>query len=265
MFFIYFLITILGIIIGSFINCILYRLEKNESFIKGRSYCPKCKHSLLWKELIPLISWLFLKGKCSYCRKKISIKYPIIEAITGFLFLITTIFVINNYPEFYLFFLIFYLTIVFSFLIIFFFDLKHFLVSELVILYTSIFVVLWSIIAFILEIKTLDTLLIHLLAAVFSALFFYLLYILTKKKGIGFGDIQIIFLLGLIAGFPNILFIIFFASFFGSIVGIFLILFYNKGLKTPLPFGSFLVVLALVALFYSNLIAEIYDKFFFIL
>ncbi len=259
--FLYPLIFIFGLLIGSFINCILYRLKKNEEFVKGKSYCPKCNHLLSWKDLIPVFSWIFLKGKCRYCKKKISIEYPLIEITTGALFLLATIFVFANYPQFALFHLLFYLVIIPSFLIIFVFDLRHFLVSEAVLLYTGIFVVLWRIIALFLEIHSLIDLLFYFLAALLSSLFFGALYLLTKKKGIGFGDIEIIFLIGLIVGIPNIFFVIFIGSLIGSIIGIFMILFFKKNMKTALPFGPFLVVSAFIMLFYGNIILELYQSF----
>ena len=252
---------IFGLIIGSFLNCLLYRLEKSEDFIAGSSYCPKCKHPLSWKDLIPVVSWIFLKGKCRYCKQKISIEYPLIEFATGILFVLTSLFVFANYPQFQLFHLSFYLVVVTSLLVVFIFDLRHYLVSEAVLLYTGIFVVVWRIIAFILEIHTLNNLLFYLLAAILSALFFWILYLLTNKKGMGFGDIEIVFLLGLIVGFPDIFFVIFIASLLGSIIGLLAITFFKKTMKTALPFGPFLVIATFAMLFYSDIILELYQQF----
>lgn len=252
---------IFGLIIGSFLNCLLYRLEKSEDFIAGSSYCPKCKHPLSWKDLIPVVSWIFLKGKCRYCKQKISIEYPLIEFVTGILFVLASLFVFVNYTDFELFHLSFYLVIIASLLVIFIFDLRHYLVSEAVLLYTGIFVVIWRIIAFFLEIHTLNNLLFYLLAATLSALFFWILYILTNKKGMGFGDIEIVFLLGLIVGFPNIFFVIFIGSLLGSIIGLLSILFFKKSMKTALPFGPFLVIGTFVMLFYSDFVFALYQQF----
>jgi len=80
-------IFIFGLLIGSFLNCLIYRLEKKENFLKGRSYCPHCHHQLNWSDLIPILSFIFLKGKCRYCKKKISWQYPLVEITTGLLFL----------------------------------------------------------------------------------------------------------------------------------------------------------------------------------
>ena len=67
-------------------NCIIYRLEKGESFLKGRSFCPQCRHQLTWRDLIPILSFFILKGKCRYCHQKISWQYPLVEIATGLLF-----------------------------------------------------------------------------------------------------------------------------------------------------------------------------------
>src|SRR3989338_1260199 len=85
---IYFFIFIFGLIVGSFLNSVVYRLEQCQSFIKGRSFCPYCKHQLSWLDLVPVFSFLILKGKCRYCQKKISWQYPLVEFFTGILFVL---------------------------------------------------------------------------------------------------------------------------------------------------------------------------------
>src|ERR1035437_8529029 len=80
-------VFVLGVCIGSFLNCAIYRLEEEKS-LKGRSFCPHCKHVLSWLDLFPIFSFIFLVGKCRYCRKKISIQYPLVELATGLTFLL---------------------------------------------------------------------------------------------------------------------------------------------------------------------------------
>ena len=86
--FFYLIIFTFGLTAGSFLNCLIYRLEKGEGFLRGRSYCPYCKKTLAWRDLIPVFSFLILKGKCRYCQKKISWQYPLIEISTGLIFLL---------------------------------------------------------------------------------------------------------------------------------------------------------------------------------
>ena len=83
-----FLIFIFGLCIGSFLNCVIYRLEKDQSFISGRSFCPSCNHVLNWQDLIPVLSFIFLKGRCRYCKEPISVQYPAVEILTGLIFLL---------------------------------------------------------------------------------------------------------------------------------------------------------------------------------
>lgn len=83
------LLLFLGVILGSFINAWVWRVENNLSVAKGRSMCPYCKHTLAWYDLIPVLSYLILRGKCRYCKTKISSQYPTIELTTGLLFMTT--------------------------------------------------------------------------------------------------------------------------------------------------------------------------------
>jgi len=84
----YLIIFIFGACIGSFLNCLIYRLDSKQSFLKGRSFCPHCKHQLGFFDLIPILSFIIVKGKCRYCKKKISWQYPLVEIATGIVFLL---------------------------------------------------------------------------------------------------------------------------------------------------------------------------------
>ena len=139
---IYLLIFIFGLFIGSFLNCVIYRLERGESFLKGRSYCPNCKHPLTWYDLIPLFSFIFLRGRCRYCKKPISWQYPLVELSTAVLFILPAFssFSFAHSISFFsltrdiasgqIWFIalayIFYLSVISFLIIIFIFDLKHF-------------------------------------------------------------------------------------------------------------------------------------------
>ena len=83
-----FIVILLGLILGSFLGAFTYRFPKKIPFVKGRSFCPKCKKQIIWFDNIPLFSFLFLKGKCRHCKKKISFRYPLIEVISSIFFLL---------------------------------------------------------------------------------------------------------------------------------------------------------------------------------
>lgn len=80
-----FIVFLYGIVFGSFLNVCIYRIPNEESIVRGRSHCPKCNHKLSWIDLIPIVSFLTLKGKCRYCKAKVSPRYPLIESFTGIL------------------------------------------------------------------------------------------------------------------------------------------------------------------------------------
>ena len=237
----YFLIFIFGLIIGSFLNVVICRLKTKESIFFTRSKCPKCGVVLKWYDLIPVLSFLIQKGKCSYCRGKISLQYPIVEIITGLLFLqifnfkflILNEFLILNYLN------LFYYFLIISFLIIIFvYDLRHYIIPDKIVFPAIIIAVIFN-----LQFLIFNQFLIFkfsILSALGAGLFFLSIVLLTKGKGMGLGDVKLAFLMGLILGWPSILIALLISFFPGSIIGICLILFGKKGLKSQIPFGPFL-------------------------
>ena len=243
-------VFIFGLIIGSFLNCVIYRLEKGKS-LWGRSYCPHCKHTLIWTDLVPVFSFLFLKGRCRYCHKKISIQYPMVEILTALIFLL----ILNFQPlnlKFSILNLLFLLYIVSSLIVIFIYDLKHYLIPDKI-LFPAI------IIAFIYNFLNFN----YLLAAFIAFSFFLFIYLISKGQWMGFGDVKLSILLGLILGFPNILVGLFLSFFFGAIIGIGLIYLNKKGLKSEIPFAPFLIMGTFVAMFFGDRIIQCYFGFVF--
>ena len=133
------IVFLFGLVVGSFLNCVIYRLETGGSFLKGRSYCPHCKHKLFWQDLIPLLSFFVLRGRCRYCGKKISLQYPFIEMATGLLFVLIFNFQVSTFNQFPISNPQFLISICFLFLvscfllIIFVYDLKHFIIPDSII------------------------------------------------------------------------------------------------------------------------------------
>src|SRR3989344_3399842 len=147
-----FLLFVLGLAVGSFLNVLIDRIPQGQSPFKGRSYCDKCKKTLKWYDLIPLISYLYLKGKCRYCKAHISFYYPLVEIITGIMFAIAFFFLIEsrimnheswfttfefgNYLGFrisdlgFILNYLYYLFILSSFVVIFFTDLKYGIIPD---------------------------------------------------------------------------------------------------------------------------------------
>ncbi len=248
--FLYSIIFLFGLIVGSFLNCIIYRLEVGKSFLGGHSFCPYCKHELVWHDLIPVFSFLMLKGKCRYCQKPISIQYPLIELTTAILFVL--VFNSQNLLN------TGYLLLTTSFLIIIFvYDLKHYIIPDKVIFP--------AILTSFLFLFTTNSLLLNTVLSAFGASFFFLLiYLISQGQWMGFGDVKLSFLMGLHLGFPNILVALFSAFFTGAIIGLILIAQNKKTLKSIVPFGPFLVFGTFLAMFYGELIINWYCNLFFI-
>jgi leader peptidase (prepilin peptidase) / N-methyltransferase len=242
-FIIYSFVFIFGLIIGSFLNCVIFRLEKEESFLKGRSYCPRCKKTLQAIDLIPILSFLILRGKCRYCHKKISKQYPLVELATAILFVL----IFQYFGAGFNFAGLMFSLAIFCFLIVIFvYDLKHFLIPDKII-YPAIALAL---VYHLFDFKNL--LFSFLPSALGGFVFFLIIFLISRGKWLGFGDVKLVFLLGLFLGFPNFL-VAFFLSFtIGAIIGIGLIVLERKKLKSEVPFAPFLVAGTLIAFFWGE-------------
>lgn len=283
-------IFIFGSAIGSFLNVVVCRLKTapengspviaGEPFsgLLGRSHCPRCGQILAWYDLIPIISFFMLRGRCRNCREKISWQYPLVEIATGLLFVaITQHFVIlsgsegsaaiisgffaslrmTEYAN-----LVYYLFIASCLIVIFVYDLRHYIIPDKVLipaitvsLAYGIFGTLGKIILNNPALPPLnlwggaERLYPYLFSASAAAGFFLFLVLITRGRGMGMGDAKLAFLLGLVLGWPLILPALFLAFFLGAAAGIGLIIFGQKTLKSQIPFGPFLIAGALAALF----------------
>jgi prepilin signal peptidase PulO-like enzyme (type II secretory pathway) len=264
--FLYFIIFIFGLLIGSFLNCVIYYLEQGRTGLLGRSFCPNCGQKLSARDLIPILSFLLLKGKCRFCHKPISLQYPLVELTTGILFVSVFIFhptityltsgrLLNMYD------LVFYWILACFLLIIFVYDFKHYLIPDKII-YPAIAATL--IFNFQLQSygESLASLGLSILSAVGAAGFFLAIVLISRGKWMGVGDIKLAFLMGILLGFPNILVALFLAFLIGAIIGIGLILSSKKTLKSEVPFGPFLVTGTFIALFWGERIINWYLSLF---
>jgi prepilin signal peptidase PulO-like enzyme (type II secretory pathway) len=246
------LFFLLGLTIGSFLNCFIYRLDRKESPLRGRSFCPHCKHELRGNDLVPVLSFLFLKGRCRYCSKKISWQYPIVELFFGFLFVFLfhyklSVISFGNIIDFV------YLVLIFCFFaIIFIYDLRHFLILDKIV-YPAI------LLTFLYNLSDFQELIYNHLPSAFGiTAFFLIIFLLSRGKWLGFGDVKLAFFLGLLLGFPQTI-VAFFLSFFsGAIIGVILILFKKKKLKSEVPFAPFLIIGSFIAFFWGSEIIRWY-------
>jgi leader peptidase (prepilin peptidase) / N-methyltransferase len=242
---------IFGMLIGSFINCLAWRLYKDETIL-GRSYCPKCLSQIKWYDNIPVISFLLLKGKCRSCSKTISWQYPAVELITGLLFYLAFSF-FGLVPVY----LIKSLVIISILVLVFIFDFRWYLIPVSALLWGGVAVVILGALAYP---YNLGSYLFALLVTIaLGALFFGAQYLITRGKGLGEGDIWLGMFLGI--AFPNVLELavaILSAYFIGAIVGVGLLVSGNKKWSSKLPLGVFLSIGAIISLFWGQQIASWY-------
>ncbi|MFH1292255.1 MAG: prepilin peptidase [bacterium] len=239
------IVLVFGLIVGSFLNCVIYRLEENKSFLRGRSFCPQCKHVLAWYDLIPVFSFLWLNGKCCYCKKPISPQYPLIELATGVLFVFIYDFLMSDSRGMSD--ILFYFVISGFLMVIFVYDLKHYLIPDKVVYPAIVITLVYDALRSDLLGRS------ELLISAFGAAGFFLAIVLISRgKWMGIGDIKFAFLMGLILGWPNILVALFFAFFSGAIIGLGLVMASKKSFKSEVPFGPFLVAGTIVAMLYGK-------------
>lgn len=251
-----FFVFVLGLIFGSFLNAIIYRLHIGQSFIKGRSRCPDCQHQLATKDLIPIASWLSLGGRCRYCKKPISWQYPLVELVTGLAFVTAFLVADLGSLQGILFDLQLSAWLIYSLflIVIFVYDYKHYIILDQVVLPAVI-------IAFIFNLFLGFVWWQMLLAAIVASGFFWLQYIVSKGRWIGGGDIKLGLLMGMILSWPYVLVALFLAYVSGSLAGIGLIMAGKKKLGSRLPFGTFLTLATFITMLYGQQLLDWYLGF----
>lgn len=243
-----FIIFYFGAILGSFLNVVILRLPDEHS-LTGRSHCTKCTHTLSPWELIPLVSFLLLGGRCHSCGKKISPRYFVIEAVTGLLFLVGWIVVA---PQTVLQGLIFlkWVLIASTAVVVFVIDLEHYIILDVIIFPILLIIFILSAGLDLASNSSLiswsSSLVASLLGAGVGALPFFLVWFFSKGEWMGFGDVKLMLLIGAVVGVHLVPLTILLAVFAGGAVSVVLLLLTKKTMKSQIPFGTFLVVSMLV-------------------
>lgn len=247
-------VVLIGLVIGSFLNCLIWRLYKNET-IGGRSYCPQCRQKIAWYDNIPVLSFIILKAKCRHCHKPISWQYPLVEIATAILFLLAFFKDVSS-PNFSLLLIKDWLLIV-ALLIVFVYDFRWQLVPMTVI---------WPMCAamFIFNILLGVSWLTIIIMAIAATAFFFIQYVLTKKKGLGEGDIWLGLLLGLaFPSFEQLLAIMVISYGIGALISIALLLAKKKQGKSRIALGPFLASGAIITLIWGEQIISWYMGLFY--
>ncbi|WMJ80847.1 prepilin peptidase [Clostridium sp. MB40-C1] len=236
----YIFIFILGIVIGSFLNVCIYRIPREESIAYPPSHCTSCNNRLKFYYLIPVISYIFLKGKCSYCGEKISIRYPILEAFTGFIFVILYSFY-GFTLEFVKFSLLSCFLIVISIIDIDTTDI-YFKTTISGIVAGIVFILINCIRGY--YVST------YIIGGLIGGGFIAFIILITK--GMGWGDAEICLLCGLYLGWQKTILMIFLAVVLGAIIGVLLIITKKKSRKDYIPFGPYIAIGAFISMIYGQ-------------
>ena len=244
------IIFLLGTIIGSFLNVCIYRIPREESIVFPGSHCLSCSTPLKWYDLIPILSFLQLRGKCRYCGEKISPRYPFVELLNGIIYLLLYAKVGLGIDFIYYSFLMSILTI------IFFIDIDHQIIPNTLVLLILIWDIIYKFINFLIYNLPLN-LINHLLGLIVGFILFLLIFILSKG-GMGGGDVKLMGVFGFTLGIPRIFLNIFLSFVLGGIISIFLLAFKIKKRKDPIAFGPFLIIGFLVSLFWGYEIIDWY-------
>lgn len=246
----------MGASIGSFLTVVIYRTWHGDSVSRGRSYCDHCKAQISAWDNIPILSFLLLRGKSRCCKKSIDWTYPVVELTTGLLFvwwgsLGFTFFSLTQTPlqvlqPFY------WLVVGILLLIIFFADIMYYIIPDFASLALLILTILYRSILVLAGIMRPVDFLYAILSGLIASALFYGLYRITRRKGIGFGDVKLVAVLGLILGFPKTVPALFLAFVIGGLVASVLLVLGKKRFGQILPFGPFLILSTCISLLWGN-------------
>lgn len=262
-------IFLLGTIIGSFLNVVIYRFNTGRKITKGRSICMTCNKNLRWYELIPVLSFLIQKGKCRRCASHISHQYPLVEFITGLIFSATAfkfLPVLGLSFWVYIFSVLFFVFIFSLLIVISVYDIRHKIIPDrlvfifILLSFFSIFINFSSVGQFI----TLPSLS-DLLAGPLISLPFVLLWLFSKGRLMGLGDGKLILGIGWLLGLWGGLCAVVLSFWIGTLISIFLMLISNKkiNMKTEIPFGPFLIAGTIITFFFNLDIFSLANIFIF--
>ncbi len=245
---------VFGLLVGSFLNVVIYRVPRKESIVRPRSRCPGCGTQLAERDNVPVISWLVLRGRCRTCGEPVSARYPLVELLTAGLFVAAALrfgadWIVPAYLVFFA-----------SLVAITFIDLDHYIIPNRV-LYPSLFIAIPLLVVAAAaqgEWRHLE----RAIIGAASAWAFFLILHLISPRGMGFGDVRLSFLLGLFLGWLDLRHVflgVFFGFLLGSIVGLVLLALRRRGRKDHIPFGPFLAAGAVIAVLFGSTILGWYS------
>lgn len=269
-----FIVFLFGASVGSFLNVCIYRIPEELSVVKPRSFCPKCKTPIPWYCNIPMLSYVFLGGKCKYCKVPISSRYFGVELLTALLFLLVWLKLpvfgysaplgmteIYSVPQVFCYWLVVFGLVMGSFI-----DIDHYILPDRVTLGGIVLGFICSALVPALHQQEywLKSLLISFAGAAigFGLLWLVAIFgkLIFKKEAMGFGDVKLMGAIGAFFGISSIFFVLIFSSFLGAFFGIVCMILKKKELQSRIPFGPFIAAAVLVFMFWGPSLIDLYIK-----
>jgi prepilin signal peptidase PulO-like enzyme (type II secretory pathway) len=267
-------LILLGLPLGSFVNALVWRLHEQTktgnkhrselSIAKGRSMCPHCEHQLTAKDLVPVLSWLSLRGKCRYCNKPISTQYPLVELATAALFVVSYVWWPQGFSSAQTVAFGLWLVLLTGLMALSVYDLRWKLLPNRLMRPLGVVAALFALTEVATAHKPALAALNAILGVAVGGGIFYVLFQVSKGKWIGGGDVKLGWLLGLIVATPGrAVLMIFLASLLGTIISLPLLA--SKRLKrsSTIPFGPFLILAAIIVQLFGHALLHWYQKTFF--
>ncbi|MEX0896404.1 MAG: prepilin peptidase [Patescibacteria group bacterium] len=252
----------LGAAVGSFLNVVIYRSTRGQNWVKGRSRCESCRKTIAWYDNIPLLSFVLLRGRCRHCQKQLSIGHPVVESLTGILFVWWYIagfmfFQLAQQP-FNILQPLFWLAVGLILLVITVVDFKQMIIPDSAVVVLFILTLLYRLGLTGMGVMQVVDLRNALISMVAGGLFFFFLWLGTKGRGMGFGDVKLAFPLALLLGWPKVLIWVFLAFTIGAVVGVTLMALGRVKFKQAVPFGPFMVIATVLSLIWGDALLSWY-------
>ena len=222
---VFILLFILGTCVGSFLNVLIYRIPKEEEFVRTPSHCMTCGHNLTWYELIPVVSWLLQGGKCRACGVKLSAQYPIVEALNGSMWLLTAVLFRGDWLMTALYCILFSMLLVLTVI-----DWRIYIIPNGI----NLVIFLLGIVRLVTDLANWP---LYVIGMVSVSGVFLLLHILTGGNGLGMGDVKLVAAAGLLLGWPKMLLAVLVGSVGGALIHSVRM---KKGAGNKLAFGPYL-------------------------
>ena len=257
-------LSFLGLCLGSFVNALVWRLRNKKDWVKARSQCPSCKHQLAALDLIPVLSWLFLRGLCRYCKKPISVQYPLVELAAAIVFVLSYIYWPHSLQGGQLVLFVTWLACSVGLLALLVYDLKWLLLPNNILYPTLIIAITGKLVYLIgFEPNKPHAAVMWGLSVLAASGIFWLLFLVSGGKWIGYGDVRLGWLTGTLLQTPvRSLLMIFIASVIGTLLVLPLIGAGKRRLSAKIPYGPFLITATFICLLFGDSIVNWYKSFF---